>query len=171
LLYDALGYVPPLRHQERHERELTDQLVGVVAHGPHELTARRRAGLRGRSGGDAGALEVLVGRAVVALGKRRPLARLALARRRVAAGDSALERAPPDLLLDEPDGGADALVHGPRDLRLDGDREVAADVLEERAIRLREVVRVGGEALHRALTCRQHLAAVLELGRPVDVGV
>ena len=53
---------------------------------------------------------MLVRRAVVAVRERRALARLALARRRVAARDAAVERAGLDLLLDEPDRGVDALV-------------------------------------------------------------
>src|SRR5207302_2610703 len=88
-------------------------------------------------------LEVLVRRAVVALRQRRALARLALPRRRAAAGDAAVERAGLDLLLDEVDRGVDTLRDGPGDLRLHGDREVAADVLEERLVRLREVMRIG----------------------------
>ena len=36
-LHVACGQRPPLRHQERDERELTDQLVGVVRHA-HELS-------------------------------------------------------------------------------------------------------------------------------------
>src|SRR3954452_7385969 len=101
-------------------------------------------------GGDL-ALEMLVRRAVVALRQRRALAGLALARRRAAAGDAAVEGARLDLALDEPDRRRDALAHGPGDLRLARDREVAADVLEERPVGLREVERVLGEALHRLL--------------------
>ena len=48
---------------------------------------------------------MLVRRAVVAFRQRRALARFALARRRVAAGDATLERTVLDLLFDEPDGG------------------------------------------------------------------
>src|SRR4051794_256490 len=102
-------------------------------------------------GGDLGAIEVLVRRAVVAIRQRGALARLPLAGRRTAAGDAAVERALLDLVLDEPDRGVDAGGHGPRHLRLDGDREVAPDVLEEGLVRLGEVVRVSGEALHRSL--------------------
>src|SRR5690242_20868107 len=94
---------------------------------------------------------MLVRRAVLALGQRRALAGLALAGRRAAAGDAAVERAGLDLLLDEAHRGADALAHGPGDLRLRGDREVAANVLEKRPIRLGEVLRVSGEPLHRLL--------------------
>src|SRR6476660_9917178 len=117
------------------------------------------------------ALEVLMRRAVVAVRQRCPLARLALAGRRTATGDAAVERSSLDLLFDEADGGLDPLGHGPGDLRLHGDREVAADVLEEGAIRLREVVRIGGQALHRPLTRRKDVAAVLEVRLLVDVGV
>src|SRR6476619_6949919 len=117
------------------------------------------------------ALEVLMRGAVVAVRQRCPLAGLALAGRRTATGDTAVERSSLDLLFDEADGGLDTLGHGPGDLRLHGDREVAADVLEEGAIRLREVVRIGGQALHRPLTGREDVAAVLEVCLLVDVGV
>src|SRR5581483_6945474 len=172
---------------ERHEGELTNQLVGVVAHSAPSLSARARmtrAAARRRTHlvairhlavlrGDAGrrALEVLVRRAVVAVRKRRALARLPFARRRVTACDAALERAGFDLLLDELDRRAHTFGHRPRDLRLHGDWEVAANVLEEGTIRLREVVRIGGEPLHRPLARREHLAAVVELRRTVHVRV
>src|SRR3954452_21459923 len=87
--------------------------------------------LPGRLGGDLRTLEVLVRRAVVALRQRGALARLALAGRRAAAGNAAVEPAGFDLLLDELDRRGDALRHGPGHLRLDGDREVPPDVLEE----------------------------------------
>src|SRR5215211_5828750 len=124
-----------------------------------------------RSGGDGGAIEVLVARAVLALGKRRPLARLPLAGRGAAAGDAAVESALLDLLLDERAGGVDSLRHRPGDLRLHRDREVAPNVLEERAIRLGEVLRIRCEPLHRPLARRQHLAAVLQLRRPIHIRV
>src|SRR5919204_2638048 len=54
-----------------------------------------------RSGGDLAALEVLVRRAVVALGEGRALARLPLTGRRPAPRDAAVQRAGLDLLLDE----------------------------------------------------------------------
>src|SRR5436853_6841308 len=94
---------------------------------------------------------MLVRRAVVAVGQRCPLAGLALARGRAAARDAAVEGAGFDLRLDERAGGGDALAHGPGDLRLRGDREVAPDVLEEGPIRHREVTAVGGEALQPRL--------------------
>src|SRR5919108_4333799 len=112
---------------------------------------------------DAGALEVLVRRAVVALGQRRPLAGLALAGRRVAARHAADEGARLDLLLDERNRGADALVDGPGDLCLRRDREVAADVLEERPFGLREVLRIAREPLHRLLARLEHRPTVLDL--------
>src|SRR3954454_6402319 len=129
--------------------------------------AKAREGLRG----DLRALEGLVARAVVALGERSPLARLALRRRRPAARDAAVEGALLDLLLDEGARGGHSLRHRPRDLRLDRDREVAANVLEEGTVRLREVVRVGGETLHRPLARGEHLTPVLELRLSVDVRV
>src|SRR4051794_33920865 len=96
-------------------------------------------------------LEVLMRGAVVALGKRRALARLSLPRRRTAAGDAAVEGGCLDLLLDEALRRMHALGDRPGHVRLAGDREVAADVLEERPVRLREIERIGGEALHRVL--------------------
>src|SRR6266849_1364217 len=110
-------------------------------------------------------------RAVVAVRQRRALTRLPLARRRAAAGDAAVERAGLDLLLDEPDCSIDTLRDRPRDLRLHGDRKVTTDVLEERPIRLREVVWIRGEPLHRSFTRCKHLAPVLEMGLDVDIGV
>src|SRR5258708_4164473 len=130
-----------------------------------------RAAPPGESGGDFGAFEMLVGGAVVAFGQRCALAGLALARGRVAVGDAPLERAGLDLLLDEEDCRADPFVYGPGNLSLNGDRKVATDVLEKGTIRLREVVRVGGEALHRALARGQDLATVLELRRRVGVRI
>src|SRR5229473_2340465 len=106
-------------------------------------------------------------RAVVAVRQRRALTRLSLTRRRTATGDAAVERAGLDLLLDEPDCSIDTLRDRPRDLLLHGDRKVAADVLEERPIRLREVVRIRGEPLHRSFTCCKHFAPVLEMGLAV----
>src|SRR5215212_7336440 len=103
----------------------------------------------GRSGGDGRALEVLVARAVVALGQRRALARLPLARRRPAARDAAIERSGLDLLLDECDRRRDAFLHGPGDLRLRRDREVAPDVLEERAVGLGEIEGIPRQPFHR----------------------
>src|SRR4051794_17284456 len=71
------------------------------------LTGGGRAYRTRRSGCCLRPLEMLVRRAVVAFRQRRALAGLALARRRAAAGDAAVERAGLDLLLDEGDGGAD----------------------------------------------------------------
>ena len=104
--------------------------------------ARRESATREGSGGDCVALEVLVRRAVVALGERRALARLPLAGRRAAPSDTAVESARLDLLLDVGGRGGDPLVDGPCDLGLAGDREVAADVLEEGAGRVREIERI-----------------------------
>ena len=109
-LHVACRQRPALRHQEGDERELPDQLVGVVRQGGELTRSYARWGL----GREAGALEVLVRRAVVALGQRRPLAGLALARRRAAAGDAAVERAGLELLLDEADRRADAFAAPPR---------------------------------------------------------
>src|SRR5207237_6636051 len=87
------GQRPPLCHEERDERELANELVGVVRHAaPRAYRAEpvdcSRRSAAGGSGCDLAALEVLVRRAVVALGQRRALARLALARGRAAAGDA-----------------------------------------------------------------------------------
>src|SRR5579884_1108552 len=114
-------------------------------------------------GGCGLGFEVLVRRAVVAVRQRRALTRLALARRRATACDAAVERACFDLLVDELRCSVNALGHRPRDLGLTRDREVAADVLEERAVRLREVERVLRETFHRLLAGREHCAARLEL--------
>src|SRR6266550_1632102 len=104
-----------------------------------------------RSGRDFGAFEVLVRRAVVAFRQRCALAGLALARRRVAVRDASFEGARLDLLLDELHRRADSLVYRPGNLGLRRDREVPANLLEERPVGLREVVRIGGEPLHRPL--------------------
>src|SRR4051794_11678135 len=131
------------------------------------VRGRRRAAASASElvlGGDLRPLEMLVRRAVVALGKRRTLARLPLARGRLAAGDAAVEGACLDLLVDELHRCSHALLDRPADLRLVRDREVAADVLEQGPLRPREVVRVVGKALHRLLARKQDLAPVLELG-------
>src|SRR2546425_7654666 len=74
-------------------------------------------------------LEVLVRRAVVPVRERCALARLSLPGRGAAAGHAAVERTGLDLLLDEADRRVDALADGPGDLSLDGDREIAANIL------------------------------------------
>src|SRR5215510_10629660 len=98
--------------------------------------------LNGLRGDRDGLLEMLVRRAVVATGKRRPLARLALPGGRVAPCDASVEQPGLDLLLDERRRRADALTHRPGDARLCRDGEVAPNVREERAVRASEVVRV-----------------------------
>src|SRR5687767_2449047 len=105
--------------------------VGVSAT-PEMLSRERRA------------LEVLVRRAVIALGQRCALAGLALSRGRPAPCDPAVECARLELLLDEADRRADALGDRPGDLRLCRDREKAPDVLEQCPVGLREIVRVSG---------------------------
>src|SRR5205814_7542029 len=128
----------------------------------HETGPRgtRRRGSRERRegllGGDLGALEMLVRRAVVAFRERRALARLPFPRRRTAARDTAVERTGLDLLLDERDRGGDAFLNRPGDFRLRRDREVATDVLEQRAVGLREVERIACEPLHRLLALLEH---------------
>src|ERR1044071_8545925 len=74
-------------------------------------TRRRGPGRKAWLGGDFGALEGVGGRAVVAFGERRALARLSLPRRRPATRDAAVERTGLDLLLDERDRGGDTLLH------------------------------------------------------------
>ena len=81
-----------------------------------------------------------------------------VARQRAIA---AVERARLDLLLDVADRRADSLRDRPVDLRLVGDREVAADVLEERPVGPREVARILGEPLDGVLTRGEHFAPVL----------
>src|SRR5580765_7287711 len=114
---------------------------------------------------------MLMRRTVVAVRERCPLTRLSLARRRAAASDPAVECTGLDLVLDEADGSVDALADGPGDLRLHGNREVAPDVLKESSIRLRKIVRIGGQPLHRPLAGREDFAAVFEVGPAVDIGV
>jgi len=123
---------------------------------------------------------MLVRRAIVALWERRALARLPFACRGAAARDASVEHARLDLLLDERDRGCHAFLHCPRHLGLRGDREVAANVLEEGPVRLGEIERILREPLHRLLALLQHGPAVLEmklrghirvdevLNRPVD---
>ena len=164
----------PLRHQERDQRELTNQLVGVVA---QDLSGRLRRAYAGEGEPSARSRRRLCcARGADATGSSRgsatgcadmpfPCVSLRGSVRRP------VERAGLDLLLDEADRGIDALVDRPGDLRLHGDREVAPDVLEERPVRLGEVVRICGEPLHRPLARREHLAAVLELRLAVDVRV
>src|SRR5919197_2148516 len=137
---------------------------------PCSTRARRSTRERRLSGGGR-RFEVLVGGAVLAVGQRCALARLALAGRRATARDTAVEGAGLDLGLDELDCGADALAHGPRDLRLAGDGEVAPDVLEERSVGVREVARVLRQAFDSVLAGGQDFAAVLELLLRVDVRV
>jgi len=79
----------------------------------------------------------------------------------MTARDTAVERARLDLLFDERDRCGDALVHRPRHLGLRGDREIAPDVLEERPLGFREVLRVARKPLHRLLTGIQHGFPVL----------
>jgi hypothetical protein len=83
----------------------------------------------------------------------------------VAAGHAAVEGAGLDLLLDERDGSADPLVDGPGDLRLRRDREIVPDVLEQRPLRLGEVLGVAREPFHRLLAGLEHRTAILDLFR------
>ena len=112
-----------------------------------------------------------MGRAVVAVRERCALARLPLPRGRATAACSAVERAGLDLLLDEVDRGSDPLVDDPGHLSLVGDREVAADILEERLLGMGEVARVARKALDRLLAGSEQRAAILELGLGVRVRV
>src|SRR5262245_41780499 len=106
---------------------------------------------------------MLVRGAVLAFRERRALARLALARGRAAARDASVKGSGLDLRLDELDRGPDALAHGPGDLRLLRDGEVAADVLEEGPVGIREVARILGEPLDAVLACSENVASVFEL--------
>src|SRR6267142_4360827 len=116
-------------------------------------------------------LEMLVRRTVVALGERRALTRLALARRCATARNTTVEGSGFDLRLDERAGRSDSLADRPGDLGLGRDWEIAPDVLKERSFGLRKVQRVGGQALHRLLAGLKHLAPVLDPRLRVDVGV
>src|SRR5438477_12502511 len=91
-----------------------------------------RAPRTGSSGGDAGALEVLVRRAVVTLGQRCSLTGLALARRRAAPRDAAILGARLDLLLDEGRRSGEPFLHGPDDFGLRDDRELPPHVPQGR---------------------------------------
>src|SRR3954451_6320853 len=126
---------------------------------------------RAELGGGRRRFEVLVRGAVLALGERRALAGLALAGRRAAAGDPAVERTRLDLRLDELDRGTDPLGHGPGDLRLLRDGEVTADVLEECLVGAGEVARILGEPLDAVLACCEDVTAVLELLLDADIRV
>src|SRR5207244_3989957 len=101
---------PPLRHEEGDERELPDQLVRVMRH-PRRTLPRGACGTQLWKPVERAALrrclgfQVLVRGAVVALGERRPLARLAFPGGRPAAGYAAVEQPRLDLLLDELDRG------------------------------------------------------------------
>ena len=170
----ACGDRSPLGHEEGDERELPDQLVRVVRHPRQHPTLRacgsqlwKACGWRLRRGFG---LEVLVRRAVVALRERRALARLALARRRPAAGDPPSSR-PDSICSSMKSTAAFTPFHCPRDLRLRGDREVAADVLEQRPVGLREVERIARQPLHRLLARLEHGAARFELGLAVGVRI
>src|SRR5512132_3487953 len=92
---------------------------------------------------------MLVRGAVVAARERRPLAGLALACRRAAARHAAVVGACLDLSLDEGDRRAHSLADGPGHLSLCRDREVAANVLEQRPVGPGEIVWIAGEPLHR----------------------
>ncbi len=155
------------------DRALVDRPSPATSGGRERVEPRavRAAGARGltRYSSGRGCFQVLVRRAVLAVGKRRPLARLALPRRGATARHSPVERARLDLLLDELDRRADAFRHRPGDLRLVRDGEVAADVLKQRPVGVREVARVLGQPLDRLLAGREDGAAVLELF--LDVGV
>jgi len=88
-----------------------------------------------------------------------------------AAGDAAVERSGLDLVLDEADRGVDTLVDRPGDLRLHRDREVAANVLEERTIRPRKIQRILRQPLHRLLARFEDRTPRLDLRLPVGVGI
>lgn len=114
---------------------------------------------------------MLVRRAEVPPGERRSLACLALAGSGVATGDSAIQKAGFDLLLDEACRSADPFSNGPRDLSLSGNRKIASNVGEERSIRACEVVRIVREASHCVLALEKHRTTVLELRRLASVGI
>src|ERR1039458_5370413 len=100
---------------------------------------------------------MLVGWAVTVVGKRYALARRALARggpalrRGTAHRRIALERVLDEKLV----GKANVAAHHLVDVLLVGHREVAPDVVEERAFRPGEVVTVGGHSHDHRLACAQ----------------
>ena len=101
-----------------------------------------------------GLLEMRVRRAVLAARQRRALAGLALAGGGAAAGVGLVQ--PVELDLDRCPGQADHALDRVEDARLLGDREVAADLLEEAAGGLREVARIAREPLHGRLRRLEH---------------
>ena len=68
-----------------------------------------------------------------------------------------------DLFLDERHCSGDSFTDGPRDLCLRRNREVAADVLEQRPVGLGKVERVAREALHRLLALLENGTAIFEV--------
>ena len=164
----------PLRHQERDQRELANQFVGVVAHPEGSSLAdrlgaacARRALLRSKDC-RLHAATLLRSRCWCdgqysrsGSGVRwHGLPLRVVARQR----DTPPSNAPASIWSSTNDTAAvDSLGHGPGDLGLRGDREEAADVLEQRLVGLREVVRIGGEPLHRSLAGREHLTPVFDL--------
>ena len=115
-------------------------------------------------------LEVLVRRAVLPIGQRRPLARLALAGRRLALVRLALARAL-ELVEDVHDRRADVPVDRPVDAHLIRDREQMPDLREEALAGLREVLRVAGQPLDRRLAALQHPATGLLGGDGVGMRI
>ena len=113
------------------------------------------------SGGDEAGRDALVEmrmrRAVLALGHRAALARLALARERTAAAEQVA--AALELRLGGLDDARDHLVHRHVHACLLRDREVAPDLLEQAARRAREVAGIGGEPFDRGLTGGQTRAS------------
>src|SRR6185295_9450195 len=120
-----------------------------------------RAGPELRSGGCAdprgergGLLQMRVRRAVLTARQRRALAGLALAGGCAAAGVGLVQ--PVELDLDRGPGQADHALDRVEHARLLGDREVAADLLEEAAGGLREVARIAREPLNGGLRRIEH---------------
>src|SRR6476660_4649000 len=108
--------------------------------------------------------------AVLAVGQRRTLARLALAGRRLALVRLALTRAL-ELVEDVHHGCVDVPVNRSVDSRLVRDREQMPDLREEALAGLREVLRIAGQPLDRRLATLKHPAAGLLGGDGVGVRI
>ena len=142
------------------EKALADRRAPVRLLGVYVGKLAREAQLscrsidRGHSGGDEARRDALVQmrvrRAVLALGHRAALARLALARERAAAAEQIA--ATLELGLGGLDDARDDLIDRDVHARLLRDREVAPDLLEEAARRAGEVAGVGSEPFDRGLT-------------------
>ena len=149
------------------DRRAPVRLLGVYV-GKLAREAQLELPLEYRSGSDEAGrdalVEMRVRRAVLALGHRAALARLALARERAAAPEQVA--APLELGLGRLDDARDHFVYCDVDACLLRDREVAPDLLEQAARRAREVAGVGSKPFDRALTGREDAPLCLNPATP-----